>query len=147
MIVINTEKNGYEEKDVIEESMTVKELIEELENYNGDEKVILSFDDGYSFGVLTSYNIEIQDDIKDEEDYISPYNAIKTLCEEDFYWHSISENKRYCAKCKTELKYSYLENEHYLIFCQKCGTKNIVEARSPFKALDIAGIENKCLNF
>ena len=48
--------------------------------------------------------------------------------------------KRFCAKCKTNLSCSYFEHENYLICCPHCHTRTIVSAKSPKEALEKVGI-------
>ncbi len=40
----------------IEHTMTVSELIEYLERYDGDQKVYISNDNGYTYGAITEHN-------------------------------------------------------------------------------------------
>ena len=40
-------------------TLTVSELIELLENYDGDMKVVLSNDNGYSYGAIIEQNIDV----------------------------------------------------------------------------------------
>ena len=48
-------------------SMTVRELINELENYHDDEKVVFSNDNGYTYGFISPSFIERQT-VEDEEE-------------------------------------------------------------------------------
>ena len=52
------------------------------------------------------------------------------------------KEKRYCAKCKTELTWYYAENANYIFFCKNCKSKIIVTARSLYLALDKIGVKN-----
>lgn len=56
-VVIDAVKDGYSPKQVASSAMTVQELIEELKYFNPEDKVILSFDNGYTYGALRSANI------------------------------------------------------------------------------------------
>ena len=49
--------------------------------------------------------------------------------------------KRYCAKCKTELSWYYAENANYIFFCKNCETKIIVTARSLQAAAEKVGVK------
>ena len=49
------------------------------------------------------------------------------------------KEKRYCAKCKTELSWYYAENANYIINCKKYETKIIVTARRLKAAADKIG--------
>lgn len=48
--------------------------------------------------------------------------------------------KRYCAKCKTELSWAYAECRNYIIYCNKCQTKTIVTACNPLEAASRGGV-------
>lgn len=50
------------------------------------------------------------------------------------------KEKRYCAKCKTELSWYYAENANYIFFCKNCETKIIVTARSLQTAAEKVGV-------
>lgn len=50
------------------------------------------------------------------------------------------KEKRYCAKCKTELSWYYAENANYIFFCKNCETKIIVTARSLYTAAEKVGV-------
>ncbi len=52
-------------------------------------------------------------------------------------------SRRFCAKCKNELYYSYLENRNYVIYCKVCDAKTIVKAGSEERALDVVGIKKE----
>ena len=64
-IQIETSRDAYSPDEV--SSMTVAELISVLEQYNDDTEVILSFDNGYTFGGISEY--DISDEVYEEEDY------------------------------------------------------------------------------
>lgn len=49
-------------------------------------------------------------------------------------------NQRFCAKCGTRLGWYYGENECYLVACESCNTKTVVQATSPNMALDKVGV-------
>jgi DNA-directed RNA polymerase subunit RPC12/RpoP len=51
------------------------------------------------------------------------------------------KEKRYCAKCKTELSWYYAENANYIFFCKNCETKIIVTARSLLTAAEKVGVK------
>lgn len=63
------------------------------------------------------------------------------LVGEQFLSHYADEIRRRCAKCHAELRYAYAESECYIIFCEKCRTKTLVQATSPAAALDKVGME------
>lgn len=66
---INTVREWYSISQVLESregTMTVAELIEYLQdNYNEDDPVVLSFDNGYTYGSISGYKLgyeEVEDD-------------------------------------------------------------------------------------
>lgn len=65
-VVIDAENTGYSPKQVANRAMTVGELIKELKYFDPEDKVILSFDNGYTYGALRSANIS--SDYEDDED-------------------------------------------------------------------------------
>lgn len=56
-VIIEAERTGYSPKQVRCQAMTAQELIEVLEGFNPNNKVILSFDNGYTYGALREANI------------------------------------------------------------------------------------------
>lgn len=62
-----------------------------------------------------------------------------SLVGEQFTDHYADEIRRWCAKCHAELRYAYAERECYIICCDKCHTKTLVQARNPASALDKVG--------
>jgi hypothetical protein len=56
MVYINGTRNGYDEEQT-GETMTVKELIEFLSQYEDEEKVYLMNDGGYTYGSITERDI------------------------------------------------------------------------------------------
>ena len=65
---IEVSRDAYSQEDI--DTMTVGELIRELRNYDEDLPVILSHDNGYTYGGLYIYNFETDyyDDEEDEEE-------------------------------------------------------------------------------
>ena len=63
-LVYNTFRSAYAREDV-SRTMTVGELISFLEFYDADTPVILSFDNGYTYGGITEERFK---DVSDEED-------------------------------------------------------------------------------
>ena len=66
--------------------------------------------------------------------------AASELLHGDYIFRPADE-KRYCAKCKNEIRYSYFESECYLVECEHCKTRTLVHARSPLEAVDTVGIK------
>ena len=59
-IVLTTHREGY----AIEQcgkTLTVGELIEQLEEYDEDTPVFFSNDDGYTYGAMSEYDIVLSD--------------------------------------------------------------------------------------
>ena len=63
MVIIQARRDAYSKNEV--RTITVKELIQELEQFDEDAKVVLSHDNGYTYGGINPYNIE--EDYDDEE--------------------------------------------------------------------------------
>ena len=57
ILTINAHREGYA-PDQIASTMTVGELIEFLNNFDEDEKVYLSHDNGYTYGGITASRFE-----------------------------------------------------------------------------------------
>ena len=57
ILTINAHREGYA-PDQIASTMTVGELIEFLNNFDEDEKVYLSHDNGYTYGGITVSRFE-----------------------------------------------------------------------------------------
>lgn len=52
MVIINAIRDTYSAEESALQSMTVKELINCLEQFDEDDKVVLSHDNGYTYGYL-----------------------------------------------------------------------------------------------
>lgn len=71
IVTLNTNRYTYDIRDAAASSITVRELIDELErNYNEDDKIVFSNDNGYTYGYVT-------------EDRLQEHN-VKTSEEEEF---------------------------------------------------------------
>ena len=57
ILTMKAEREGYA-PDQIASTMTVGELIEFLNNFDEDEKVYLSHDNGYTYGGITASRFE-----------------------------------------------------------------------------------------
>ena len=68
-VFIEGRRNGYA-TDQINNTMTVGELIEYLQNFDEDAKVYLKNDNGYTFGSITSSSFEEdwEEDENEEEE-------------------------------------------------------------------------------
>lgn len=58
IVVLNSNRSEYSIRPAAEKSITVKELIKELEQYDEDEKVVFSNDSGYTFGYVRASFID-----------------------------------------------------------------------------------------
>lgn len=59
---INAHRTGYEPYQVGNETMTVGELIEMLEEFDEDMPVVISNDNGYTFGAINDWDIYESDE-------------------------------------------------------------------------------------
>lgn len=66
-LIIEARRTAYSPKD-IRRTMTVGELIRYLEDYNEDTPIILSHDNGYTYGEINQYDIREDEYDDDEED-------------------------------------------------------------------------------
>lgn len=56
-IKIDTSRDAYSAKELLNRTMTVGELIEELQNWDEDTPILLSFDNDYTYGRLTANSL------------------------------------------------------------------------------------------
>ncbi len=71
-VIISVSRDDYSAKESAQRTMTVGELICELEQYDEDDKVIVSHDNGYTYGRLSSIRIDwknLDEPEEDEEEY------------------------------------------------------------------------------
>lgn len=70
IVTLNTNREEYDIRDAAECSMTVQELIDELEsNYNPSDKIVFSNDNGYTYGYVTAgYIDEHRVETREEEE-------------------------------------------------------------------------------
>lgn len=52
MVTLETTREGYTPEQVVERTCTVGELIRFLEEYDENEKIIFSNDNGYTYGAI-----------------------------------------------------------------------------------------------
>ena len=67
MVFIEGRRNGYG-TDQISNTMTVREMIEWLEQFDEDAKVYLKNDNGYTFGSITQSSFEEEWEEDEEEE-------------------------------------------------------------------------------
>lgn len=65
-IKIDASRDTYSAADAVEQTMTAGELIRILEDYDEDTPVILSHDNGYTYGYLTNRRIDWCEDTEEE---------------------------------------------------------------------------------
>ena len=67
MLIINAKRNGYS-PDQCGSTLTVGELIRELECFDPDDKIYLSHDNGYTYGSITANDLNEQEDMDEDLD-------------------------------------------------------------------------------
>lgn len=67
-IIIQAKRQAYGVEDIVSDSrtLTIRELIEELSQYDEEAKVVLSHDNGYTYGGITARDIEDYEGENDE---------------------------------------------------------------------------------
>jgi len=53
MVFLKTNRTYYSAQEAAEDSITVKQLIDELSNLPSNEKIVFSNDGGYTYGYIT----------------------------------------------------------------------------------------------
>ena len=66
MLLINAKRNGYA-PDQCGKTMTIGELVHYLEDFDPDEKIYLSHDNGYTYGSISQWDFEEREEM--DEDY------------------------------------------------------------------------------
>ena len=82
VITLATNRSYYDIKQAAENSITVEELISELQNYHSDAKIIFSNDNGYTYGQIKTKDLDeetIEDETKEEEEVITRDEMISEL--------------------------------------------------------------------
>lgn len=65
-LIIDAHRDGYS-VDQVYETITVSDLIYRLEDFDGDTPVYISYDNGYTYGGISEYDINLED-VEEEED-------------------------------------------------------------------------------
>lgn len=68
VVIFNTSRDAYSKEDAIESACTVGELIDWLQHFNGNEKVIYAFDGGYTYGSVSTDDVFPRTLRKDNDD-------------------------------------------------------------------------------
>ena len=58
MVTLETTREGYSPEQVVHRTCTVGELIKFLEDYDPEEKIIFSTDNGYTYGAIRQRLLE-----------------------------------------------------------------------------------------
>ena len=85
VIILNTNRSYYDIKEVIENSITVEELINELQNYPSDMKIVFRNDNGYTYGHITERSLgeeTVVNETEEEDTAITREGMISELVEE-----------------------------------------------------------------
>lgn len=67
--LLPTRRDYYRIRYAVDESLTVAELIEYLEQLDPNQKIIFSNDNGYTYGIIDPESISDHRLTEDEEDY------------------------------------------------------------------------------
>lgn len=57
MVILRTNRTYYNANEAANDSITVRELIEELEHHSLDEKIIFSNDGGHTYGYINEHSV------------------------------------------------------------------------------------------
>ena len=67
MLLINAKRNGYA-PDQCGKTMTVGEMMRYLEDFDPDDKIYLSHDNGYTYGSITERDFDENEEMDEEPD-------------------------------------------------------------------------------
>lgn len=85
VITLNTNRSYYGINEAIENSITVEELISELQNYPSDMKIVFRNDNGYTYGHITERSLDeetVVNETEEEDTVITREEMISELVEE-----------------------------------------------------------------
>ncbi len=57
-VLLNTKRTGYSIKQVLDNTVTVQELIDYLSDFDPESPILLSNDNGYTFGEIGMYSLD-----------------------------------------------------------------------------------------
>ena len=105
IVTLNTNRYTYDIRDAAASSITVRELIDELErNYNEDDKIVFSNDNGYTYGYVTEeHNVKTSEEEEFEEKMEELNDELINLKEE--YEHVPAYEEDEAMSEKTYLEY------------------------------------------
>lgn len=119
IVYIEGRREGYSEEQ-ISETMTVRELIDYLEEFDDDAVVLLKNDNGYTFGSITwdSFEEEYKDVDDDEEDerVVNKREFLESLSEEELnkgYFKFNISNKENLESLNGEGVWGWASPEEY----------------------------------
>ena len=108
IVILKTTREVYDIRNCTEHSYSVAELIERLEKFPKDVKVVFSNDNGYTFGGIDGGTIRIIDveTKEEEEERISKEEEEDLVCpnceSDNIYW-SVRGHMR-CMNCDATFK-------------------------------------------
>lgn len=111
---ISASRDCYDIRDV--DAITIRELIDDLENFPMDAKVVISFDRGYTFGKISYDNLYYTEvETREEEE--------ERIRKEEGEWEEELEKETIlvCPYCGSE-DIEYLDTKGYII-CNNCDEK------------------------
>ena len=82
VIILDTNRSYYGINEASENSITVEELISELQNYPSDAKIVFRNDNGYTYGHITVGSLDeetVVNETEEEEDVITRDDMIAEL--------------------------------------------------------------------
>jgi len=66
-LILNAKREAYGIEDIRSKTMTVRQLIDYLEQFDDETPVVLSHDNGYTYGSIREY--DFQDEEPNENNY------------------------------------------------------------------------------
>ena len=91
-LIIDAHRDGYS-VDQVYETITVSDLIYRLKDFDEDIPVYISYDNGYTYGGISEYDINLED-VEEEEDYEEEEEEDEEDEDEDFFEESKKSSKR-----------------------------------------------------
>lgn len=58
IVVMNTRRTAYSKEDAAKKSHTVSDLIQILQQFNGDDIIVTGHDNGYTYGEIQDFDFE-----------------------------------------------------------------------------------------
>ena len=109
-VIINANRDGYS-KDI--DSINVGNLINILSQYDKNDKIILSFDNGYTYGSIFSDSFSVDDDYNDYDDDINETLRISGIqINEEYNEENIKINDIFVDSKGNEYKVTDIDNTY-----------------------------------